>query len=122
MGLWKRIPIRWLQFLGESSSLVAGFQLLIVNLAYIDQLRAPEKKRLVVIVDSWREAVILWLLWICKVLPRYNIWVIRRTGHLDLYAEGDFGGEQLLVATSRAFTKHYQLLAKLRQQRRLMIL
>ena len=74
------------------------------------------------IVDSWREAIILWLLWIGRVLPRYKIWVISRAGQLDLYAEADFGGELLLVSTSRAFTKHYQLLANLRRQRRLIVL
>jgi hypothetical protein len=122
MRLWKRLSTRWFQFSNETSGLVTGFQLLMVNLAYIDQLRLPEKNRLVVIVDSWREAVILWLLWICKVLPRYNIWVIRRAGHLDLYAKTDFGGELLMIATSKVFTKHYQLLAELRRQQRLIIL
>lgn len=122
MHLWKRLSTRWFQFRDEASGLVAGFQLLIVNLAYIGQLRSPEKSRIVVIVDSWREAVILWLLWIGRVLPRYKVWVIRRAVHLDVYADADFGGELLLVATSRAFTKHYQLLADLRRQQRLVVL
>lgn len=122
MRLWKRLSTRWSQFFGEASSLVTGFQLLIVNLAYIGQLRIREENRIVVIVDSWREAIILWLLWIGRVLPRYKVWVIRRAGQLDLYAEADFGGELLLIATSRAYTKHYQLLAGLRRQRRLIVL
>lgn len=116
-----RLSKRWYQFHNEVTGLVAGFQLLIVNLAYI-QLRSPRGDRIVVIVDSWREAAILWFLWIVRVLPLYKIWVIRRTAHLDLYADADFGGELLLVTTSRAFTKHYQLLADLRRQRRLIIL
>lgn len=122
MRLWKRISTRWVQFCGEASGLATGFQLLIVNLAYIGQLRAPEENRIVVIVDSWREAIILWLLWIGRVLPRYKVWVIRRAGQLDLRAQEDFGGELLLVATSRAYTKHYQLLADLRRQQRLIVL
>ena len=122
MRLWKRISTRWFQFRDEASGLVTGFELLIVNLAYISQLRSPEKNRLIVIVDSWREAIILWLLWIGRVLPRYKIWVIRHTGQLDLIAEADFGSELLLVVTSRAYTKHYQLLTGLRRQQRLIIL
>jgi hypothetical protein len=113
--------MRWAQFRNEASGLIEGFQLLAVNLAYI-QLRAPEKKRIVVIVDSRREAVLLWLLWIGQVLPRYTVWVIHRTSHLSPYVKADFGGESLLIATSRAFTKHYQLLADLRRQRRLVVL
>lgn len=116
-----RISKRWYQFRDEVTGLVAGFQLLIVNLAYI-RLRSPKGNRIVVIVDSWREAMILWLLWIVRVLPLYKIWVIRRTGQLDLYAKTNFGGELLLVATSRAYTKHYQLLADLRRQQRLIVL
>lgn len=122
MRLWKRLSTRWSQFCGETSGLVTGFQLLIVNLAYIGQLRTADESRIVVIVDSWREAIILWLLWIGRVLPRYKVWVIRRAGQLDLYAEADFGGELLLAATSRAYTKHYQLLAALRRQQRLIVL
>lgn len=122
MYYWKRILRRWLQFRSEASGLVTGFQLLIVNLVYISRLRSPEENRLVVIVDSWREAVLLWLLWACKVLPRYNVWVIRRAGHLDSYVKTDFDGELLMIATSKVFTKHYQLLAELRRQQRLIIL
>lgn len=121
MRLGKRLSMRWAQFRNEASGLIEGFQLLAVNLAYI-QLRAPEKKRIVVIVDSRREAVLLWLLWIGQVLPRYTVWVIHRTSHLSPYVKADFGGESLLIATSRAFTKHYQLLADLRRQRRLVVL
>lgn len=122
MRHWKRIITRWQQFRNEASGLVTGFQLLMVNLAYISQLRSKEKTRLVVIVDSWREAAILWLLCICRVLPRYKIWVIRRGRTISSYAESDFGGEMLMVATSKAYIKHYQLLAELRRRRRLIIL
>ena len=121
MHLWKRISRRWSQFSDEAKGLVEGFQLLVVNLAYI-QRRLPKKNRIVVIVDSWREAFILWLLWVVGVLPRYKVWVIHRTSQLNPYAAADFGGESLLVATSRAFSKHYQLLAGLRRQRRLIVL
>ena len=122
MRLWKRITARWYQFCGETAGLVTGFQLLIVNLAYIGQLAPPGKSRIIVIVDSWREAMILWLLWVVRVLPRYNVWVIYRADRLSQYAEADFGGELLLVSTSRALTKHYQLLVNLRRQRRLIVL
>lgn len=120
MYLLKRLSLRWLQFNDEAKQLVEGFQLLIVNLAYI-QLRSSEKKQQIVIVDSWREAIILWLLRGVNILPGYKVWVVRSADNLRQYAETDFADKLLMVATSRVFTKHYQVLSNLRQQRRLVV-
>ena len=122
MRLWKRIATRWSQFRDEVEGLVRGFQLLIVNLALMGKLRPVGVDPITVIVDSWREATILRLLWIARVLPRYRVLVVRRASDLSLSTASNFGGESLLIATSRAFTKHYQLLANLRHQRRLVVL
>lgn len=122
MCLWKRISTRWFQFRDEVVGLIRGFQLLIVNLALIGKLRPVGLEPITVIVDSWREATILRLLWITQLLPRHKILVVRRARDLDLSTRSNFGGESLLIVTSRAFTKHYQLLASLRHQRRLVVL
>jgi hypothetical protein len=122
MHLWNRIATRWSQYYDETTGFVRGFQLLIVNLALIGKVKPVKTGTITVIVDSWHEAVILWLLWIAKVLPRYQLMVVRCARDLNLSAESDFRGELVLIATSRAFTKHYQLLADLRHQRRLIVL
>lgn len=122
MPLCNRIATRWSQFCDEATGLVRGFQLLIVNLALIGKLRSVKADPITLIVDSRREAAILWFLWFIKVLPRYKVLVVRRASDLNFSAESDFRGELLLIATSRAFTKHYQLLADLRHQRRLVVL
>lgn len=122
MRLWNRIATRWSQFRDEVVGLIRGFQLLIVNLALIGKLRPVGLDPITVIVDSWREATILRLLWITQLLPRHRILVVRRTSDLDLSTQSNFGSESLLIVTSRAFTKHYQLLADLRHQRRLVVL
>lgn len=122
MRLWNRITTRWSQFRDEVAGLIRGFQLLIVNLALIGKLRPVGLDPITVIVDSWREATILRLLWITQLLPRHKILVVRRACDLDLSMQSNFGSESLLIATSRAFTKHYQLLADLRRQRRLVVL
>jgi ABC-type taurine transport system substrate-binding protein len=102
--------------------LISGFQLLIVNLAIIGKLRPVGLAPITVIVDSWREATLLKLLWIMHLLPRHKILVVRRASDLNVSMRSDLGAESLLIATSRAFTKHYQLLADLRHQRRLVVL
>lgn len=122
MRLRKRIATRWLQFRDEVVGLIRGFQLLIVNLALIGKLRPVGLDPITVIVDSWREATILRLLWITQLLPRHKILVVRRACDLNLSTQSNFGSESLLIVTSRAFTKHYQLLADLRHQRRLVVL
>lgn len=122
MRLRKRIATRWSQFRDEVVGLIRGFQLLIVNLALIGKLRSVGLDPITVIVDSWREATILRLLWITQLLPRHKILVVRRACDLDFSAQSNFGSESLLIVTSRVFTKHYQLLADLRHQRRLVVL
>ena len=122
MRLRKRIATRWLQFRDEVAGLIRGFQLLIVNLALIGKLRPVGQDPITVIVDSWREATILRLLWITQLLPRHKILVVRRTCDLNLSAQSNFGSESLLIVTSRAFAKNYQLLAGLRHQQRLVVL
>lgn len=121
MLLTNRIAFRWHQFRDETQGLVEGFQSLLVNLVCL-KLKFPEKQSVIVILDSRREAVMLWLLWLCNILPRYEVWVIRRAGDLELRLQRDFGGELLLVASARVFCKHYGLLVELRRQRRLIVL
>lgn len=122
MRLRKRIATRWSQFRDEVVGLIRGFQLLIVSLALIGKLRPVGSDPITVIVDSWREATILRLLRIIQLLPRHKILVVRRACDLNLSMQSNFGNKSLLIVTTRAFTKHYQLLADLRHQRRLVVL
>ena len=122
MPLWKRIATRWFQFRGEVVGLIWGFQQLIVNLYLIGKLRPAGVNPIIVIVDSWREATLLRLLWIIQLLPRHKILVVHRACDLNSSMQSNFGNESLLIVTSRVFTKHYQLLADLRNQRRMVVL
>ena len=122
MHLWKRIATRWFQFRGEVVGLIRGLQLLIVNLALIGKIRPIGSDPITVIVDSWREATVLRLLWITQLLPKHKILVMRRACDLHMAMQSNFGGESILIVTSRAFTKHYQLMSSLRHQRRLVVL
>ena len=122
MRLWKRIATRWFQFRGEVLGLIMGLQILIVNLSLLGKIRSAGDYPITVIVDSWREATILRLLWIIQLLPLHKILVARFNSDLNLLMQSNFGNEALLIVTSRAFIKHYQLLADLRHQRLLVVL
>jgi len=122
MCLRKRIAKRWFQFRDEVANAIRGLQLLIVNLALIGKIRSTDLDPIIVVIDSWREAIILELLRITQLLPRYKILVVRRACDLHLLAKSNFLGESLLIVTSRVFTKHYQFLVSLRHQRRLVVL
>lgn len=122
MRIWKRVNTRWVQFRHETVGLIRGFQMLMVSLALIGQVRLSREGPILVIVDSWREALLLWFLWMVRVLPRYRILVVRRAQDLDHPVESDFYGETMLIATSRVFTKHYQIMAELRHQQRLVVI
>ena len=74
------------------------------------------------LVDSRREAALLRLLNLVAVIPRCMVCVIRRTDELHALAENDVGGEAPLVATSRLYSKYYQVMAGLRQRLRLIVL
>lgn len=121
MRLSKRISRRWIQFCAEVTDLISGFQILLVNLDLIGRLRPALPKSITVIVDSRREATILRLLSILRLLPRHNILVVLGAHDLDLLMRLNCGIESLLIVTSRVFIKHYQLLARLRTQRRLLV-
>ena len=122
MRLWKLIPTRWFQFRDEVVGIIRGFQLLIVNLALIGKLRPVGSEPITVIVDSWREATILRLLWVTQLLPRHKILVVRHACDLHMLMQSNFGGESLLIVTSRAYIKYYQFLASLRHQQRMFVL
>ena len=122
MRLWTRMATRWFQFRGEVVGLIRGVQQLIVNLSLIGKLRPAGVNPITVIVDSWREATILRLLWIMQLLPRHKILVVRRACDLNSSMQSHFENESPLIVTSRVFTQHYQLLADWRHQRRLVVL
>lgn len=122
MRFWNRIATRWFQFRYEVVGLIRGFQTLVVNLALIGKIKAIRLDPIIVIVDSWREATILRLFWVAQLFPRHKILVVRRACDLQMHIQSNFEGVSLVIVTSRAFTRHYQLLVSLRHHRRLVVL
>lgn len=118
----RRIAKRWFQFLDEVSGLVRGLQLLIVNLSLIGTLQPVRSYSITVVVDSVRESIILKLLSLTRLLPRHRTIVVSCNGDLDFLFKLDRRNQPLLIVTSRTFTRHYQQLADLRRQQRLVVL
>ena len=120
--LGKRLLSRWTQFHIETAIHITGVLGLIVNLAYMGRLRSPGESRVVVFVDSQREAALLQLLGLVAVIPRCSVCVIRQADDLHARTEKSFRREVLLVATSRVYLNHYQVMAVLRKQSRMVVI
>ena len=121
-SLWKRLLARWSQFRIETVIFIIGLRSLIVNLAYLGRLRSADPLRIAVLVDSRREAMLLWLLRLFTVVPECTVHVIQRPPELDALAHALPADGTLLVATSRLYLKHYQRLVDLSRRRRLLVL
>lgn len=96
--------------------LVAGFLGLIVNLECMGRLRLPGESRIIVLMDSQREAALLRLLNLAAMIPRCRVCVIRHADELHEFTGNSSSEKALLVATSRLYSKHYQVMAGLRRR------
>lgn len=122
MYFWRRIVKRRLQFRDEVVGKANGLHTMIMGLSLIGELMPVNLKSMTVIVDSCVEVFILRLLSILQLLPWYKIFVVRHARDLQVSVEENFGGECLLIVTSRIFIKHSNLLIRFRHQDRLIVL
>lgn len=105
LNLWQRLQRRWSQFRIETESQLAGFFGVIVNLHYT--CKQPRRTaKIIVLVDSWREAWLLALLRILTVLPRHEVYVISRSEDIRRVVIGR-NDETLILVTTSLYTKQY---------------
>ena len=122
MNLQKRVVCRWRQFHIEVVDLVSGIHLLIVNLWFLGKARADRANITCVIVDSWREAIVLRFLCFIRLLPRCKVVIASYPFDLTLAMPSDIYNQSLVIATSKAFIKNYQSLSNMRNRRKLIVL
>lgn len=108
MNLRLRLQRRWNQFRIETESRLAGFFGVIVNLHYIRD-QSARVVQIIVLVDSWRETLLLALLRTLAVLPKHEVYVIRRSEDICRIVTGRTG-ETLILVTTSLYTKQYQSL------------
>lgn len=108
MNLSWRLQRRWNQFRIETESRLAGFHGVIVSLHYT-RYQPKRATRIIVLVDSWRETLLLTLLRVLAVLPRHEVYVIRRSEDV-CHAVSGGTGETLILVTTSLYTKQYQSL------------
>lgn len=108
MTLQQRFKRRWNQFRIETASRLAGFMGVIVNLHYTRN-QSERVTEVIVLVDSWRESWLLALLRVLAVLPRHEVYVIRRSEDISCVVTGRTG-ETLILVTTSLYTKQYQSL------------
>lgn len=119
---WKRFLAKWIQYRIETQLLVANLLGLIVNLAFMGRFRPRGAPPIVVLVDSHREALVLWLLRLLAVIPaQCGIHVIRQPAELYAIAQSSPVGATL-VATSRLCSKHYQAMADFRRRQQVNVI
>ena len=106
MNLWLRLQRRWNQFRIETESRLASFLGVIVNLHYTRN-QATCAIQIIVLLDSWREAWLLALLRVLSVLPRHEVYVIRRSEDICRIAIG-CTGETLILVTTSLYVNQYQ--------------
>lgn len=113
--LWARLIAAWVRFWTETANSDAGFLELIVNLAYLRQVRPAPTAQIIVLVNSRREASLLRLLRLARVIPWCRVRVVHRAADLRDLADNHADG-RLLVATLQLFLKQHQAVAALRRQ------
>ena len=122
MNLLKNMVVRWFQFSYEIDIIVKGEQLLIANLFLMQKVIRHDIKPIKLIVDSQRQATIIRLLCMARLLPRCNLEVVRGNRYLGLEVLSSSEAESIIIVTSNAYVKHYQQLAGLRQKRKIIVL
>ncbi len=114
-ALTARISDRWAQFLTETRIKSASLQSLLLNLAFLRQdLRAD--LQFVLLVDSWREAILLRTFSAIRVLPRLRIRVIRRTEDVPLAMAEPRSANTLVIVTSHLYARYHHLMAASRKR------
>ena len=120
--LGKRLLRRWTQYKIETAIHITGVLGLIVNLAYMGRLQLPGESRIIVFVDSQREAALLQLLGWVNVIPRCSVCLVRQAEDISARTAKSSRREMLLVVTSRVYLNHYQGMAVLRKQSRMIVI
>ena len=121
MNLRDRFLARFRQYRIESGQLAAAMRSLAVNLEYMDRLGVSTRDRIVV-VDSWREAILLRALGRIGVMRRCTASVVTRAEQLVAIADASHRSGRPVVLTLRVCSRHYQTVAALRRRVSIVVL
>lgn len=121
MSLTNRFLARFRQYRIESGLLASAMCSLAVNLEYMDRLGVSAPDRIVV-VDSWREAILLRTLGRIGVVRRCTVSVVTRAEQLVAIADTSHRSGRPVVLTLRVCSRHYQTVAALRRRASIVVL
>jgi len=110
MNFRLRLHRRWNQFCIETSLRLDSFLGVVVNL-YFSRYKLTSAVQIIVLVDSWREMLLLGLLRILTVIPRHKVYVIKRSNDIYRVVSGG-AGQNLVFVTNSLYSKHYQSLLR----------
>jgi hypothetical protein len=109
------------QFRIESALRAGETQNLVVNLALIGRMNSTEAGRLVVFVETFRDALLIRILSFISVIPRGDVIVVRDRSEILKIVREQTGRHGLSVIASRLFLKYYQHLIEARKSGSLVI-
>jgi hypothetical protein len=112
---WKTAQDRWSRFRMESALRAGETQSLVVNLALIGRMNPAEEGRLVVLVETFRDALLIRFLSFISMVPRGDVIVVREMGQILKIVREQMGRRGLSVIASRLFLKYYQQLVEARK-------
>ncbi len=118
----KKARQKWIEFRIESALRAGETQNLIVNLALIGRTNSAEGGRMVVLVENFRDALLIRLLSLVSVIPRGDVIVVREMSEILRVVGEQMGRRGLSVIASRLFLKHYQHLIEARKSGGLVII
>jgi hypothetical protein len=119
---FRKAQDRWTRFRMESALRAGETQNLVVNLALIGWMNSTETGRLVVFVETFRDALLIRLLSFFGVIARADIVVVRQMGEILGIVREQMGRRGLSVIGSRLFLKYYQHLIEARKSGNLVII
>jgi hypothetical protein len=117
----KKAQEKWIQFRIESALRAGETQNLVVNLALIGRMNSTEAGRLVVFVETFRDALLIRILSFISVIPRGDVIVVRDRSEILKIVREQTGRHGLSVIASRLFLKYYQHLIEARKSGSLVI-
>ena len=122
MSILKKLKYRYYQFRNEVEGQISELQILIVSLYYLNKFELFEVSEVFLILDCYRDALIMRIFCFFRILPRYQLAVTEQARDLHFLISKNFSKSTRIVITSRQYIKNYQLLASLRREKKLIIL
>lgn len=116
-----KINIRLKQLQYEIPYSISELNILITNLVLLNKIKNIKMYNFIIVVVSLREALTLKILIILGILPDYKIFVLKSSIEIDAIFNNKFYDDVHFIVTTKAFLKYYQMLSRIRIEKKLLV-